>query len=372
VIHTLKLSPKQWRAFTKCECPIWVSGRTDQGIVPRQSTGTADWATAEKLLASLGGRQGLGVDDCVRDFLASREGSVTSGTQSQTRTALARFVQYCNSRGVTAMSDISVDLLERYRVDALGKMKSSSKQVVVSKVMKFLREAYRRSWIPEQLAGKVAPVVVVKEQKSPFTDEEIDKILDEARRIQSNSRGFGRHPETFAVLLRLMLETGLRVSDAINFNPAVCERGESMYIYTFIPEKSVISRRTHHVECYLTPDLYGAVVNTPWLSKEFPFRWASTLCVYRSCYKFMQGLGVKDCRPHRLRDTFAVRCLNRGMALEDVSRLLGHATVAVTEMYYAKWVRSRKLRLERLVAETLIDPGNHALRDTQSAVSACP
>jgi integrase len=53
-------------------------------------------------------------------------------------------------------------------------------------------------------------------------------------------------------------------------------------------------------------------------------------------------------------DTFAVRALLRGMQLEDVSRLLGHASVKVTETYDAKWVGSRKRRLERLVAESLL------------------
>ena len=70
----------------------------------------------------------------------------------------------------------------------------------------------------------------------------------------------------------------------------------------------------------------------------------------------MQGIGeraqVADCRPHRLRDTFAVRALLRGMQLEDVSRLLGHSSVKVTETYYAKWISSRKRRLERIVTET--------------------
>ena len=65
--------------------------------------------------------------------------------------------------------------------------------------------------------------------------------------------------------------------------------------------------------------------------------------------------GVSDCSPHRLRDTLSVRKLLAGFELEDVSRLLGHSSVKVTEAYYAKWVSARKLRLERLVAESFVN-----------------
>ena len=56
--------------------------------------------------------------------------------------------------------------------------------------------------------------------------------------------------------------------------------------------------------------------------------------------------GVDDCRPHRLRDTFAVRCLVKGMRIEDVSTLLCDSSIAVTEKFYAAWVKSRKELLE--------------------------
>jgi integrase len=74
----------------------------------------------------------------------------------------------------------------------------------------------------------------------------------------------------------------------------------------------------------------------------------------------MQRIGLQcepeitDCRPHRLRDTFAVRALLKGIRLEDVSKLLGHRKIAVTERYYAAWIPSRKLRLERLLFESRI------------------
>jgi len=67
---------------------------------------------------------------------------------------------------------------------------------------------------------------------------------------------------------------------------------------------------------------------------------------------------VKDAkrRPaHHLCETFAVRMLLKGVPFENLSRLLSHSSVKVTETYYPKWLASRKRRLECLVAESLVN-----------------
>ena len=57
-------------------------------------------------------------------------------------------------------------------------------------------------------------------------------------------------------------------------------------------------------------------------------------------------------RSHRLRDTFAVDLLQKGVPLEEVSKLLGHQSIKTTEKSYAKWVKGRQDRLDSLVMGT--------------------
>ena len=57
-------------------------------------------------------------------------------------------------------------------------------------------------------------------------------------------------------------------------------------------------------------------------------------------------------KSHRLRDTFAVDLLEKGVPLEEVSKLLGHESIKTTERHYAKWVKGRQDRLDRLVVGT--------------------
>jgi integrase/recombinase XerD len=55
---------------------------------------------------------------------------------------------------------------------------------------------------------------------------------------------------------------------------------------------------------------------------------------------------------HRLRATFAVDLLTKGVALEHVSKLLGHKSVTTTERHYARWVKGRQDRLDAVVSAT--------------------
>lgn len=59
---------------------------------------------------------------------------------------------------------------------------------------------------------------------------------------------------------------------------------------------------------------------------------------------------------HRLRDTFAVDLLEKGVPMEEVSKLLGHTSIRTTEKHYAKWSKGRQDRLDTLVRETWVSP----------------
>jgi len=41
---------------------------------------------------------------------------------------------------------------------------------------------------------------------------------------------------------------------------------------------------------------------------------------------------------HQLRDTFAVTHLLNGTSMEDLSQMLSHSSVRITEKYYSPWV----------------------------------
>jgi integrase len=65
----------------------------------------------------------------------------------------------------------------------------------------------------------------------------------------------------------------------------------------------------------------------------------------------------KRCHPHMLRDTFAVESLLSGMRLEEVSTILGHSSVKITERHYMPWVRARQASLNQSVMASWVKQG---------------
>jgi len=367
-VHQTKLSARAKRLFLECKCPIWIYGRTDNGIVPRQSTGFNTLPEAEALRASLLAEsqseevRGPRIRDCVTKYLVSRRHELGDKTYGQHEVLLSRLKAYCQRQGVFFMRELTVDLLETFKFDGLPSLADTSRSTAVAKLRCFLRDAFRRGWITESLVDRVRTHKAVYDQKEPYSDEEVEKILEEALKMSGGTHGYAKQPKTFRLLLELMLETGMRVGDAVRFDPKLVFKGEHLWVYTYLPQKRKRTERPKPVEAYISGRLKQAIDDCEWLSSKLPFGFGSSnnpAYLSNQVYERMKNLGprcgVADCRPHRLRDTFAVRKLLAGFQLEDVSRLLGHSSVKVTEAYYAKWIGARKLRLERLVAESLRD-----------------
>ena len=367
-VHKTKLPVRAKRLFTDCECPIWMYGRTDNGLVPRQSSGFTTFPEAEALRASLVAQsqtetvRGPRISECRTKYLASRRHELGEKTYGHHELLLARLIAYSERQGVYFMRELTVDLLETFKFDGLPDLADTSKSTAVAKLRCFLRDAFRRGWITESLVDRVTPHKAVYEQKEPYSDDEVERILNEALNLSGGTRGYAKQPKTFRLLLELMLETGMRVGDAIRFDPALLTKGEHLWIYTYLPQKHKRTEKPKPAEAYISDRLKQDIDHCEWLSPKLPFSYGSSrnpAYLANQVYERMKTLGTRcdvlDCRPHRLRDTFAVRKLLAGFQLEDVSRLLGHSSVKVTEAYYAKWVGSRKLRLERLVAESLVN-----------------
>ena len=74
---------------------------------------------------------------------------------------------------------------------------------------------------------------------------------------------------------------------------------------------------------------------------------------YQRAFKKLYKLAeVSNGHAHRWRDTFSVELLLAGVPLEQVSVLLGHQSIKVTQKHYSPFVKARQEQLEAAVRNT--------------------
>jgi integrase len=152
-------------------------------------------------------------------------------------------------------------------------------------------------------------------------------------------------PDHLGAIAELMYETGLRVSDAILFEvDRVRVDQDGWGEYTTKQRKN-----GKPVTVGIPPELMKKLLALPRISARYVFYDGHTnLESYNTgqIWRLMQEVGnaidMPGVRPHRFRDSFAVNRLNEGMLIQDVSKLLGHASVQTTERYYSPFVKSRR------------------------------
>jgi integrase len=184
--------------------------------------------------------------------------------------------------------------------------------------------------------------------------------------------GFVLGGDRIRALTELMRWTGLRIRDAVTL-----ERNRLSYD----PENEmwnimVYQKKTGDpVYCPIPPHVKDLLLDVPASQKgntnERYFFWTGNgnpktvvsnwQRSYGKLFKVAALKGAdgmaKRCHPHMLRDTFAVEALLSGMRLEEVSTILGHSSVRVTEKHYMPWVRARQASLNQSVKQSWLKQG---------------
>lgn len=374
VVHSLqKLNATAKKFYKACDCYVWITGTTTKGeFVPRQTTGLREWDAAEAYLASINkqvvaeivqGDHGVTLEYAKDEFLKGHKAKVGKKAEGQHKLTLGRFVNYAKGQGVTFAKDVTYDVCMKFLTHGLPGIEATTKSTYQAKFKTFLKEAYKREWIEKDLARKIENVYGEYEETEPFSETEINCILNAAKELDGGTTGYATNGKTFRLLIEFMLATGLRVSDTIRYNPSMTIKSKTgLWKYVYTPKKQPKNtRKKKTAVTFLTDELKTAIDSADWFSKTHPFAYGviskDESKYEQAVYERMQAIGTRcsitDCRPHRCRDTFAVNKLLKGMALDDVSKLLAHGSIRVTAEHYAKWTIGREDRLEALFLATI-------------------
>ncbi|MGH9644356.1 MAG: tyrosine-type recombinase/integrase [Terriglobales bacterium] len=329
----------------------------------RMKSGSRSWAGAEEkkreLEDQLAGRdpkpkeEGMLLSRAIEIFEGNKEAQgIKSRVLAMYKRELKRLLEFSERHGaITVKRALTIDNLVALRATWSSVYESSYSRAVVQKHLNhFLRFCYNAAWIDR--IPKLSPIKIDAPETEPLSDEEYKKILKAAPAGKVRT------------LIELMRWSGLAVRDAstlkrsdLDFNKEkelyriIRERrktGEPLYI----PIKRDVAERVLEV-------LNGNPVYVFW-NKTKPgaseYRHAGHMGELIA--KAFKDAGVTSdghMVSHRLRATYAVDMLQKGVPLEHVSKLLGHKSVTTTERHYAKWIKGRQDRLDALVSATWDD-----------------
>lgn len=198
---------------------------------------------------------------------------------------------------------------------------------------------------------RVDKIKTQKKEKQAFTDYDVERIRNACRTMREKA------------IVEVLLSTGCRVGELISIRTEDLQEGIQ-------PMISILGKGGKYRNVYLTARADIAVhayLNERKDTNPYLFPKGSVKIGERSknadmlrhmrdewyknpalvsqtgaCDKgVIEGIirkigkkaSVEDCYPHRFRRTCATFALRRGMPIEQVSRMLGHAEIATTQIY---------------------------------------
>ena len=189
----------------------------------------------------------------------------------------------------------------------------------------------------------------------PLTAEEYTGLLNAVYEVEARW-SFGTRRKIHA-LFQLMRWSGLAIQDALTLERGELKHDQKRGIYRIVTSRQKTGVHVSvPVPSAVAKELLEVLNGNPkyffWTGEGDPKTLTNDYGRY--IRPVFEAAGLKDgqMKSHRLRDTFAVDLLEKGVPLEEVSKLLGHESVKTTERHYAKWVKGRQDRLDSLVTGT--------------------
>jgi site-specific recombinase XerD len=330
--------------YTKCSCPIWVYGEDAEGRTVRESMQSRDWARANRRLAKREtGAKAKPISEAVAAFVEYCS-YLEPSTLRKYRNVLKQLADFCKGAAAHDVSDITVELLDRYR--AGRKLSKTTATKELQTLRQFFAFCLERKWTEENPAKRIkAPSNIKPEPIEPYQQEEIIRIIGAC---ETMGRYDYERLRARAMVL-LLRYTGLRISDVATLARDRVSDGKIL----------VRTQKTGGLVYLPVPmDLQWAleVLPAPRGAEGEPkhFFWngiTSRRSVVGIAERTLAAVFKKSAVPkahaHRFRHTLATEILSNGGTEQEAADVLG-ISPHIVRKHYAKWSTGRQERISRL------------------------
>ena len=288
---------------------------------------------------------------------------------------------FARTRGIRFLSELDLNTMREWRgtweLDSLSRYKRQGQ------ALGFLWFCERAGWYPRNYASDITrglgKIKVKARQTGYFQPKEYAAVID-ATYAYSDRPTVDKHNsltvggDRIRALTEVMRWTGLRIRDAVTLEKNRLSQDPATGMWSVM----VYQKKTGDpVYCPIPPDVAKMLLTVPPSQKgntnDQYFFWTGhgtpktiTTNWQRSYVKLFKLANLKEpdgtpkrCHAHMLRDTFAVESLLSGMRVEEVSTILGHSSVKITERHYMPWVRARQTSLNQSVMKSWIRQGKN-------------
>jgi len=321
------------------------------------------------------------LDTAIKAYIqAARDRGISEATLYKKRLVFDKLLRaFCAEKGIRFVRELELGRLQEFR--ASWKVKALTRQKRQGELLGFIWFCERNGWFPRNYASQITDglgrVQVAATQTGYFMPGEYKALID-ATYAYSDRPSVDKHNaltiggQRIRALTELMRWTGLRIRDAVTLEKRRLHHDHQTGIWSVM----VYQRKTGEpVYCPVPPHVADMLRSLPASQKgntnEKYFFWtgngsAKTITTnwQRSYSKLFKLAAIKEtdgtlkhCHPHMLRDTFAVESLLAGVKPKDVSILLGHSSVTITEKHYMPWVLARQASLNDSVVESWAKQG---------------
>ena len=237
------------------------------------------------------------------------------------RLTIRMFLDYYN-RPIGEYTDEDVicylEIYRRTRNVSFSRIKNMQ-----SALSSFFTWLCKRKYINTNPLIQLDTIKTPKKVKQPFSQEELELMRMHCNEIRDQA------------LIETLYSTGVRVSELAALN-----RDDISFINkdVLVMGKGSKQRETYinaSASVYLKLYLDNRTDNDPalFVGLRSPHKRLDKNGIEAVVKRIGKAAGIQNVHPHRFRRTFATNMLERGMPIEQVSKLLGHTKLDTTQIY---------------------------------------
>ena len=270
-------------------------------------------------------------------------------------------LDWAAQHGIQFLDDWSTARLTQWKASWLS-LAPLTKRKTQERVMTFFAFCISQGWLTKNPALLLSPITVKQKPTGYFTSDQFEKLLTATSLFGWGSRD-GKAAiwaERLRVMLLLMRWSGLRIGDAVTLERSRLV-GNNIFLYqaktgtpVYVPLPPNVAQKLRNVPPGKNPN--ARYFFWTGINREAAARgWGNS---FRRLFKLADlredDGSPKRCHPHMLRDTFAVENLLAGMPMDQVSILLGHSSIKITEKHYAPFVPARQQQIISAVSDAWV------------------